>query len=56
MTTVVGSLQSHFPITLSVQPVDATSPDINLSSKVTFMKQRRWKLSSAQRADKWNRW
>src|SRR5262249_58892444 len=41
---------------MSVQPVDATPPDINLSSKVVFMKQRRWKLSSAQRADMWNRW
>ena len=41
---------------MPVQPVDATPSDINLFLKVVFMIKRRWKLSSAQRADLWNRW
>jgi IS30 family transposase len=39
------------------QLVDATPPDINFFFlKVVFMMQRRWKLSSSQRADMWSRW
>jgi IS30 family transposase len=38
------------------QAVDATPPDINLFLKGGVHMQRRWKLSSAQRADMWRRW
>src|SRR5580693_6643213 len=41
---------------LPAQPVDATPPDINLFLKGGVHMQRRWKLSSAQRADMWRRW
>jgi hypothetical protein len=38
--------------TVPVQPVDATPSDINLFLKVVFKINRRWKLSSAQRDDR----
>jgi IS30 family transposase len=42
---------------MPVQPVDATPPGINLSSKGgVLMHTRRWKLSAEQRADMWSRW
>src|SRR5580692_2182824 len=41
---------------LPAQAVDATPPDINLFLKGGVHMQRRWKLSSAQRADMWSGW
>ena len=41
---------------MPAQLVDATPSGINLFLKVVFVMQRRWKLSSAQRADMWSRW